>query len=530
MSARSLAPAQEALSSRAGPFAGAVLRRKCACGNRAMNGPCEKCKASTARLQREPAREPSAAEAPSIVNEVLRSRGEPLDATTRTFFEARFGHDFSRVRVHTDGQAAESSRAVNALAYTVGNDVAFDRGQYAPRTARGNALLAHELAHVVQQSRAPSALAQLGGLWLGDDNDPLEGEADRSAMEVLSGRAGSRKSRIRETRLQRQPAGNPAPKPRDTHAQSTRAADITSPRAHTTSNYGLGVFESDLRSFAPGSPCLLTLRLNLSFDFVDTPAGFSGSKVTGTPTRRSWSPAEQNSWTSAFVRAVTSRWSYRYPLVVTNAADPNCLWASGVCDRAMARVEVIPVVSGADATVHVTRSPSDYRARAGYGNAYVTQADIKPDADGQVAVEHEFGHLLGLDHSNPACKSTAAGPAANAGRDECYVGTPEQTADIMGSGSIVTPQDYAPFVQEMNYYTNPCTWRTEGAAPSPPSRPFGHAGLVTGSIVGAAGGAIIGGILGSGGPLGAGGGAVLGGLVGLAGGMLVGAIADVASS
>jgi outer membrane protein OmpA-like peptidoglycan-associated protein len=65
--------------------------------------------------------------------------------------EPRFGHDFSNVRIHTGSQAAESARAVNALAYTVGHNVIFGSGQYAPATQAGRQLLAHELAHTVQQ-------------------------------------------------------------------------------------------------------------------------------------------------------------------------------------------------------------------------------------------------------------------------------------------------------------------------------------------------------------------------------------------
>jgi len=70
---------------------------------------------------------------------------------------ARFGHDFSKVRVHIDAQAAESATAVNARAYTVGRDMVFSAGQYAPNTSAGRKLLAHELAHVVQQSAARQA-------------------------------------------------------------------------------------------------------------------------------------------------------------------------------------------------------------------------------------------------------------------------------------------------------------------------------------------------------------------------------------
>ena len=90
--------------------------------------------------------------APQSVHDVLNSPGQPLDAKTQAFFESRFGHDFSHVRVHDDARASESARAVNALAYTVGSDIVFGTGQYMPKATEGNRLLAHELTHVVQQS------------------------------------------------------------------------------------------------------------------------------------------------------------------------------------------------------------------------------------------------------------------------------------------------------------------------------------------------------------------------------------------
>ena len=93
---------------------------------------------------------------PSIMHEVLRSPGHRLPANTRARMQSHFGHDFSRVRVHHDGKAAESARAVNARAYTVGRDIVFGAGAYAPLSAPGSRLLAHELAHVVQQERGGS--------------------------------------------------------------------------------------------------------------------------------------------------------------------------------------------------------------------------------------------------------------------------------------------------------------------------------------------------------------------------------------
>jgi hypothetical protein len=121
---------------------------------------------------------------PPVVHDVLRSPGQPLDLATSAFFEPRFAHDFSQVRVHTDTKAAESARAVNARAYTVGRDVVFGAGQYAPRTAAGDRLLAHELTHVAQQgdlvARKPAEISQTG--------EPMEAEADRVADAVTGGK------------------------------------------------------------------------------------------------------------------------------------------------------------------------------------------------------------------------------------------------------------------------------------------------------------------------------------------------------
>jgi hypothetical protein len=89
---------------------------------------------------------------PPIVRDVLGSSGQPLDPITRTFMEQRFGYDFSQVRVHAGTTAEQSARDVNAHAYTVGYNIVFGEAQFAPETHRGRRLIAHELAHVVQQS------------------------------------------------------------------------------------------------------------------------------------------------------------------------------------------------------------------------------------------------------------------------------------------------------------------------------------------------------------------------------------------
>ncbi|HEX7288140.1 MAG TPA: DUF4157 domain-containing protein [Candidatus Angelobacter sp.] len=122
--------------------------------------------------------------APPIVHQVLNSPGQPLDTSTRSFFEPRFGHDFSKVRVHTDDRAAESARAVNALAYTVGRDVVFAAGQYVPHTHAGSRLLAHELAHSLQN---PEPAGLFPFLEIGPVDDPSERAADSMADAVMRG-------------------------------------------------------------------------------------------------------------------------------------------------------------------------------------------------------------------------------------------------------------------------------------------------------------------------------------------------------
>ncbi len=94
--------------------------------------------------------------APAVVNQALVSPSHSLDAATRSFMEPQFGRDFSGVRVHSGAVADRSARALGASAYTVGSEIVFAEGQFAPRTPSGQRLLAHELTHVVQQSGAPS--------------------------------------------------------------------------------------------------------------------------------------------------------------------------------------------------------------------------------------------------------------------------------------------------------------------------------------------------------------------------------------
>ena len=180
---------------------GLRLQRKCACGSptASLTGECVECKSkkriqtklsigasndpleheadrvadqvlaapthsavsgAPPRIQRFTGQAASHADAvPASVDRVLASSGRPLEPTLRQDMEHRFGHDFSRVRVHSGGEAEQSARDVNAKAYTVGHDMVFGTGQYAPGTPQGARLLAHELTHSVQQGTgAPTTI------------------------------------------------------------------------------------------------------------------------------------------------------------------------------------------------------------------------------------------------------------------------------------------------------------------------------------------------------------------------------------
>jgi len=162
------------------PMASGVVQRK-----------CSDCKKKREFLQRRAVRESGPEAVPPIVHEVLRSPGQLLDGKTLAFMERRFGHDFDRVRVHTDARAAKSAREVNALAYTVGRDIVFGTAMYRPSTGEGRRLIAHELTHVVQQAPANKPYSLIAdSLRIDNPRTIHEQEA-----ELWARRAGEEKAR-----------------------------------------------------------------------------------------------------------------------------------------------------------------------------------------------------------------------------------------------------------------------------------------------------------------------------------------------
>ncbi|HLL81527.1 MAG TPA: DUF4157 domain-containing protein [Longimicrobium sp.] len=154
----------------------APVLRRCACGGSApAGGECEECRKKRTALQRS-ATAAGPGVAPPLVHEVVRSPGQPLDDETRRYMEPRFGHSFADVRIHADARAADSAAAVRANAYAFGRDIVFGAGKYAPGSAEGRRLIAHELTHVVQQGAAPAVIRR----------DPAESRATGVTERLLA--------------------------------------------------------------------------------------------------------------------------------------------------------------------------------------------------------------------------------------------------------------------------------------------------------------------------------------------------------
>jgi hypothetical protein len=133
------------------------------------------------------------AENPAAIRSQLGS-GQSLDGEVRAGMEAAFGTDFSGVRIHSDANAQELNDGMNARAFTVGNDVAFGAGEYQPGTPVGDALIAHELAHVVQQGGANSSAGPMQKA--GGETSALEEEADSAAVGAMVSMWGGAKGEL----------------------------------------------------------------------------------------------------------------------------------------------------------------------------------------------------------------------------------------------------------------------------------------------------------------------------------------------
>lgn len=216
------------------PGAKPRIQRTCAaCADELKRQPIEE-KGEELQAKALPGRTPRAGEAVGSQSSALRGGGRPLPHSLRTFFEPRFGYDFRQTRIHTDTRAAESAERVRAKAFTVGRHIVFGAAQFAPHTAEGKRLLAHELTHVVQQSQ------------------------------------GSRFSRAPDLRIQRQPANctpavtgvNP---PRDPQQEVADAHDTALNWAQTA--------RREIQTLQQGGTVRPMVRRSLNFHFANPNQG-----------------------------------------------------------------------------------------------------------------------------------------------------------------------------------------------------------------------------------------------------------------
>jgi Domain of unknown function (DUF4157) len=123
-----------------------------------------------------------------VVDVVGRGGGEPLDGRTRQSMERALGADLGQVRVHDDQAASASAQAIDARAYTVGEEIVFQSGSYRPDTLDGQRMLAHELTHVIQQRQGPVDATPTGdGIAVSHPSDRFEQAAEANADRIVAG-------------------------------------------------------------------------------------------------------------------------------------------------------------------------------------------------------------------------------------------------------------------------------------------------------------------------------------------------------
>lgn len=162
------------------------IQRKCACGGDAgTDGECSECKAQRFAVQRQAAAPDTPDTLPPSVTSALQAGGgQPLDHPTRSRMESAFGAEFGGVRVHNGTGAASAARDLDAKAFSAGRDIYFGNGYFQPNTPNGQGLLAHELAHTIQQKNG--AVSPQARRWVSHPDDPSEREAESIAGRINS--------------------------------------------------------------------------------------------------------------------------------------------------------------------------------------------------------------------------------------------------------------------------------------------------------------------------------------------------------
>lgn len=444
------------------------------------------------------------------MSDVLRSGGRPLPEPIRRDMEAQLGHDFSKVRVHTDETAHRTAAALDAHAYTVGSQIAFQRGRYDPASAAGRGLLAHELTHVLQQSRGPGdGAGRPGEIHVVDPADRSEREAAAAAAHALAHPA--RTTGPPAPSVHRSPAGAGRVlqrSPTDAVASLAETArevlrDLTDARpneayldavedlawflttAHEVKNWqspdtGLGAFDA---SYTP-SDGVLAITVRCRFGFHDGSAAafprVGADKLT-------WTDPEREDYQRRWLAKTSSTWSGKHTFYCQRD------WWEKLSAKVVVRfvavdrdphfdLQVTKIPRGAHRTSSVT-APSVAQGRFTPGTGTFDTEDLKPTYKGagrgktMVSATHEAGHMLGLDDEY----RVSPGAVAHADLARREFGRPARKADdarIMSLGSRVEPLHGVTFLAALQVATGvdwgPARRPPQAVPAGAPAHPLGN--------------------------------------------------------
>jgi hypothetical protein len=487
-----VAPPGDPLEQEADRVADSLVQRgsPCSCG-----GTCDDCRASDekTRLQRKATHSGAGAALSSARGAgCLRipdlGQGRPLDRSIARFFASELGHDFSNTSIHTGGTAAEAAESLRARAFTLGNRVAFARGEFAPQTVEGGRLLAHELTHVVQQARSGSARVQrqataakagLAEAVSGILEIPQE---TREALEKVQGKAmfallpalRALPSEVRTNEWAGLHVGGPrlvtamrvvkalgspwidfaannngglAALPADQIGDIMRFLGAPTEARYFKAEHFDGKFDG---AVDPASGIVLFQRVK----FELAPGVKFGVHAPGTPGWEAETKAALETFKAEYKQIVEQTWSGQ------GALRPAC--PVGAVKTLSTRVVITVVESGEHNVITLHSETPGGRSNQGeqHGNLVVTanvpRTETKQVSDPtgrrpevvtntQTTSAHEFGHSLGLHH--PRCPS---------GDENCYGVTAEERRDVMGAGNKlqvlkrggeVKHDDFAPFAR-----------------------------------------------------------------------------------
>ncbi len=405
-----------------------------------------------------------------------RGSGQSLPTETRTFMEGGIGAGFENVKVHTNSTAVQMNRELGARAFTVGNDIFFNSNQYSPETGEGKRLLAHELTHTVQQGASNNHKVQRDFALAPPNANPVMEELSESEIRDAIRYNERRFQNVDELLLIRDVLGlshdeyaidedfvravarwqaennqeqdgklgantlNPLIQEYEAEGLTDEAALL---RIRTRASDWRRNFQSKFNAELDHQDALLTLHVKIKFNF--RPAGtypdFNGTMIPSP----GWTTTDRNTWQSGFISNIQNRWSWKYGLIPSAARSDNYL------DHYNVRVRLRPVTSGEHHTVNVVNVATGtfFRSSAAVGSASLDSGDINNRNMGggrmQRGVEHEFGHMMGLNHPGGA----GSGPAT-------YAADP---GSIMGSGNTVRSSNYQPFVDAIRAITG-IGWKT----------------------------------------------------------------------